>query len=305
MSKKHVEDIDLNLLIALDVLLSERHITNAAIRLKISQPAMSRTLTRLRDTFGDPLLVRTSAGYVATARAENLVDPVKDILRQIQGTLTTPTYDPATEMGEFRVSTLGYGEVVVIPGFMEAISKETPNVEIVIVNRSVYSVDEILEGKADILFGARLPDVSKACIIQPLYEDKFVCVMSDCHPLAKGKLTLEGYLNYPHSIIHTGERAGSHIDDLLEKLGHKRKILKRSPHWTASLMSLATTELLQTVPERMARSLANTGGLVVKELPIDLAPSKFELMWHSRFNDDPRHKWFRDKFIKATMGFNR
>ncbi len=303
MSEKHIEDVDLNLLIALDVLLKERHITNSAIRLKISQPAMSRTLTRLRDTFNDPLLVRSSAGYVATARAESLVEPVKSILQQIQRTLTKPTYDPTMETGEFRVSTLGYGEVVVIPKFMEAISNETPNVEIVIINRSVYSVDEILEGKADILFGARLPVTAQACVIEPLYEDKFVCVMSECHPLAKGKLTLEGYLEYPHSIIHTGERPGSHIDSLLRKLGHMRKIRKRSPHWTASLMSLATTDLLQTVPEQMAKSFANTEGLVIKELPFQLEASKFELMWHSRFNEDPRHKWLRTKFIEATASF--
>ena len=303
MSQTHIENIDLNLLVALDVLLEERHITNAAVRLKISQPAMSRTLVRLRTTFNDPLIVRTQSGYAATARAEDLVEPVKDILLRIQRTLIQPTYDPTIEVGEFRVSTLGYGEVVVIPKFMTAVAKDTPNVEIVVVSRSVYSISEILEGRADVLFGARLPETSQACVLQPLYEDKFVCVMSDRHPLATTELTLEGYLEYPHSIIHTGERSGSHVDTLLEKLGHKRNIRKRSPHWTASLMSLATTNLLQTVPERMAKSLANTGGLVVKELPFELPTSKFEMMWHSRFNDDPRHKWFRDKFIEATTNF--
>jgi DNA-binding transcriptional LysR family regulator len=300
MSGVHIKDIDLNLLVALDVLLEERHITKSANRLDITQPAMSRTLNRLRITFGDPLIIRTPNGYVPTKRAEDLVHPIKDILNQIQRTLTEPTFDPATAVGEFKICTLGYGEVVVVPRFIEIVSRGTSNVEIGIVPRSLYSNESILEGRADILFGAMLEATSKSCVIQPLYEDRFVCTMSERHPLAKNNLTLEGYLEYPHSIIHTGERSGTHIDTLLKQLGHKRKIQKRSPHWTSSLMSLATTDFLQTVPERMARSLATVGGFVVKDLPFDLEPSKLEMMWHARNNADPRHRWFREKFIEAT-----
>jgi len=300
MTQTHIQDIDLNLLIAFDVLLEERHITNSAIRLNITQPAMSRTLGRLREMFGDPIIVRTPNGYVPTARAEDLIDPIKGILKQIQQTLVEPTFDPATADGEFRVCTLGYGEVVIIPRLMEIISRDTSNVEIVIVPRSIYSYEAVIEGKADILFGARLDAPSKSCAVQPLFKDKFVCIMSQSHPLAEGPMTLEGYLKYPHSIIHTGERPGSYVDTMLGQLGHKRRIQKRSPHWTSSLMSLQTTNLLQTVPERMTKALVGTGNFAIKDLPFELEPSRFELMWHARHNSDPRHTWFRERFIEAA-----
>lgn len=302
MTEKHVNNIDLNLLVALDVLMQERHITNSAIRLGITQPAMSRTLVRLRETFNDPLIVRTLDGYVSTPRAETLIEPVKNILAQIQWILSDQKFDPATATGEFKVCTLGYGEIVVIPTFMELLSKVSPDVGIVIVNRSLYSSTEALDGKADIVFGALLPDTSKSWVIQPLYEDRFYCVMSKTHPLAKHELTLDRYLEYPHSIIHTGERPGLYpVDTALAKLGYKRKIAKSSPHWTSALISLGKTNLLQTVPGLMARSIANTGSYVVKPLPFDMKPVVMGLMWHSRNNNDPRHKWFRDKFSEAAM----
>ncbi len=300
MNEVDLRRIDLNLLVALEVLLDERHVTNSANRLNLSQPAMSRTLARLRDTFGDQLLVRVTNGYELTARAEGLISPLDETLVQVRRTFSKPDFDPATATGEFKICTLGYGEVVVIPTLMDIITNEAPNIEIVIVHRSIYSAEENLDEGADIVFGAMLPDCPKYCVIQQLFEDRFVCVMRKGHPLTKTELTLDKYLEYPHSIIHTGERPGSHVDSLLEEHGHVRRIVKRSPHWTSSMMSLANTDLLQTVPERLAKSVTFTGGLTIRDLPFELGPLKLAQMWHARSNNDPRHKWFRDKFFEAA-----
>ena len=301
MSTAHLMNVDLNLLVALDVLLEERHITRSANRLNITQSAMSRRLNRLRQTFDDLLIFSTPNGYVLTSRGTQLVGPVKDILHKIQGTLSEPTFDPEMAKGEFKICTMGYGEIVVVPKFMEILSQETNDVEITIIPRNIYSNAPILEDKAEILFGARLGVTSNDCTIKPLFEDKIVCIMSEGHPLANCELTLDGYLDYPHSIIHTSSRSGSYVDNVLAQLGHKRKIQKRSPNWGCSLLSLFTTNLLATVPERMGQALAKSGSLVIKKLPYDIPPSKYEMLWHNRYNDDPRHKWFREKFIEAAQ----
>ena len=107
MSHLHVKDIDLNLLVDLDVLLEERHITRSAARLNITQSAMSRRLNRLRETFDDSLVVSTPNGYEVTSRGKQLIGPVKEILYQIQSTLSEPTFDPKTAGGEFKICTMG------------------------------------------------------------------------------------------------------------------------------------------------------------------------------------------------------
>jgi len=303
MDKIHLKNVDLNLLVAFDVLLDERQVTKSASRLNISQPAMSRKLGRLRETFDDPIIMRTTSGYVPTVRAESLIHPIKEILKQIQGTLSALTFDPATATGEFRICTFGYGEVVIIPKFMEIISSQTSNVEITITPRDIYSNDAILQGHADILFGAGLETTSKTCTVLPLFKDKFVCVMSRNHPLAGTDLTLDGFLEYPHAIapfFKADERRVSYVDKKLEQLGRKRRIQKRSPHWVSSLLSLSTTNLLQSGPEHMAKALLNTGLFVIKELPFEVKSIDFELVWHSRHDTDPRHLWFRQRFIEAA-----
>ena len=130
MQQVNLNKVDLNLLVALDVLLDERHITKAASRLDLSQPAMSRTLARLRDAFDDPLLVRVAGGYERTARAEGLVQPLKQALEKVSLTFAKPTFDPATAIGTFRICTLDYTEVVISPVFMEIITRYAPGIQI-------------------------------------------------------------------------------------------------------------------------------------------------------------------------------
>lgn len=300
MQQVDLKNIDLNLLVALDVLLDERHVTNAASRLNLSQPAMSRTLARLRDSFDDPLLVRVAGGYQRTARADALMRPLKDALDQVRLTFAKPTFDPGTAASTFRICTLDYTEVVISPTFMERITRLAPVARIEIVRRSIYSAEEIMEGHADISLGVMPNSLAKHCIVQPLFEDRYVCLMHKNHPLANTKLTLEDYLDYPHSIIHTGERPGGHIDDALQSLGHSRRVAKRSPYFIASLFSLGESNLLQTVPKRLATPMLSAMNLVMRDLPFDVAPLAISQMWHARDTDNPSHKWFREQLLDAV-----
>lgn len=292
--------VDLNLLVALEVLLDECHVSNSADRLNISQPAMSRTLSRLRTTFGDPLLVRVTNGYERTERGDAIAEKLAETLNQIRLTFMKPEFDPTTATGVFRIATLDYGELVVLPAFMRSVTACAPNMQIELVRKGFNSVEEILVGSADLSIGIMPNTTPKHCMVQKLFEDDYVCAMHKDHPLANSELTMDGYLKHPHATIHTGPSHGSIIDDTLERMGHTRFIAKRSPHFITSLLTLGESNLMQSTAKRSALRLQEASDLVVKELPFPMKPLTISQAWHERHNHNPSHKWFRDQVALAA-----
>ncbi len=299
MRKMDSKNFDLNLLIALDVILEELHISRSAKRLNISQSATSRALAKLRDMFDDPLIVRVSKGYQRTPRGESLVKSVKSILSEVESTFETQEFEPAEFKGELTICTLDYGEAVLLPAIMEKVSQEAPGATIKIIHRKIYSISEVLDGNADILLGTIPDNPPKHCNAQFLYSDRFVCVVSKDHPLARKTITLEDYVSYPHSIIHTGESPGTSIDVALAKIGKSRHIMKSSPHFAASVFSIVNTNMIQTIPLRLAGKLLLYSDLVVKELPFETGAVEIGQMWHRRNSENLAHRWFR-QLIKSV-----
>ncbi len=301
MSEVDLNRIDLNLLVALDVLLEEQHVSKSAIRLGLSQPAMSRTLSRLRDAFDDPLIVRAQGGYAPTARAEALAANLKVALSEVRGVFADPEFEPATANDTFRLSTLDYSELVVFPELFSRIRAAAPEVQIEVLQRTIFSIEEILDGIADISIGLMPASLPKHCVTEPLLKDDYVCVMHKNHPIANDQLTLGNYLKHPHSIIHTGKAPGSYVDDSLAELGHERRIVKRSPHFVASLFSIGKSDLLQTVPRRLAIPLLASADLVMHDLPFKLRPMVLSQMWHARNNNNATHRWLREQVRQAAF----
>ncbi len=301
MSRVDLKDVDLNHLVALDVLLEDCQVSKAAARLGMSQPAMSRTLSRLRETFGDPLLVRVDGGFVRTARAEEIAGQLKTALSEMRRTFEAPAFDPATATGVFTITALDYVEIVLLPAVMKAVRTEAPGLRVEIIQRAVYSIEQIVDGEADLCVGLMPSAMPKYCILEDLFEDRYVCVMHKNHPSAKAALTVDSYLQHPHSIIHTGKTPGSFLDDRLRQMGYTRTIAKRSPHFLASLFSLGETDMLQTVPKRLADALTMSGELVSRELPFELNPLVISQVWHARDNGEPLHQWFRRQITLAAQ----
>ncbi len=301
LSESDLRKVDLNLLVALDVVLEERHVTRSAKRLDVTQPAMSRTLARLRTTFDDPLLVRTPEGYERTARADELRGPLKSVLGEIRRTLSKPKFDLFTATGTFKIATLDYAEVVILPHLMRSIRSQAPAIEIEIVQKPVLSISEILEGHADLSIGLMPTSTPKHCVVQSLFEDEHVCVMHREHPLAGLKLTINDYLKYPHSIIHTGSSSKNVIDDALQRLGYQRHIAKRTPHFVASLLSIGQTDLLQTVPRRLAEALLQSADLVISDLPFEVKPVLLSQLWHMSSQKNPLHTWLREQIALSVQ----
>ena len=303
----HDRKLDLNLLPVLDALLQELHISNAAKRLNMSQPAVSRALGRLRRDFDDQLLVRDHSGYRLTPRGEELAGQVHTILADIGAARSIQSFEPATFDGEFRICTLDYGEAVLLPRLQARLTRLAPNARIRVVHRRDYSISEIVDGAADLLIGLLPSKPPRHCVNQTLFSDRFVCVVCQNHPLANEPITLEDYLHYSHSIIHTGQTAGTSIDQALKQMGQQRRIARQSPHFVASLMSLAGTTLIQTIPESLANTIAGPLKLVIKELPLPEQTMEIGQVWHTRFDKDPAHRWIRDQVKQTTdeHGFNR
>ncbi len=300
MSEVDLTKVDLNLLVALDVLLEEMHVTKSADRLGLSQPAMSRTLSRLRTVFDDPLIVRAENGYAPTSRAEELSGPLKTALSEIRGVFAESEFNPATAVNTFRLSTLDYSELVVLPELIGRIRTAAPRAQVEVMQRSIFSTDEIVGGTTDISIGLMPGPLPKHCMVQKLLEDDYVCVMHKDHPIAGEKLTMKNYLRFPHSIIHTGKSPGSYIDDALAQLGHARRIAKRSPHFIASLFSIGKSDLLQTVPRRLATPLLASADLVLHDLPFKLKPMVLSQIWHARNNNNRPHRWLRNQVQEAA-----
>jgi DNA-binding transcriptional LysR family regulator len=300
MQKLNLATVDLNLLVALEVLLQECHITNAARRLNMSQPSMSRTLARLRATFDDQLLSRTASGYIKTPRAEALEGQLAQTLEAARRTFAKATFDPGSADSVLRISTLDYGEAVVLPALTKLLQKSAPSIELDIQQREVYSASDIQSGGADIGIGVMPQGSTEGCVIQELITDRYVCVMCMDHPLANEELTVDSFLSYGHSIIVTSNRQNIPIDSSLSDLGLQRKIVRRSCHFLASLYSLRHTELLQTSVRRLADLLVSEQKLVIKELPFEVRPIQLYLMWHVRNHDDQAHRWIREQIFKAV-----
>ena len=300
MSEVNLAKVDLNLLVALDVLLEERHVTNAANRLGLSQSAMSRNLSRLRQVFDDPLLVRTAAGYVRTPRADEIAASLRPVLSGVQAILEKPTFDPASATGAFRISALDYPEIAILPALMQRVRTRAPAVRIEVVYKSILSIEEVVEGRADVAIGLMPTSLPKHCRIETLYEDEYVCVMHKSHPLANTRMTLDDYIRYPHSVIHTGKAPGSFVDDLLAKQGLERQIVKYSPHFVTSVLSIRETDLIQTAPKRLALPLLDAAGLVMQELPFQMKPVVVSQLWHARNTSNPLHQWFRDQIAQVA-----
>ena len=293
--------IDLNLLPILDAIFEELHISRAAKRLNLSQPAVSRALARLRTEFDDELIVKDRNGYRRTPRGEELSGRVKKILMEVDAAKQASNFDPKSFDGEFKICTLDYGEATLIPLLQEDLTKVAPLARIRIVHRRIYSISEVLEGAADLLLGTIPENPPRHCVVEHLFADRHVCVMCKNHRLAQTKLTLKHYVELPHSIIHTGESPGTAIDATLRQMGRHRTVARSSPHFVASLMSIANTELVQTVPETLAKSLAEKFDLVIKELPLEVAQVDIGQMWHSRNDNDGAHMWFRQR-VKNVAG---
>ncbi len=301
MRRVDLSNFNLNLLLALDGLLSQRSVTAAAKRVRVTPSAMSHSLSELRHLLGDPLLVRSGRGMVLTPRAEALVSPLHTLLMDAERLLGGgATFDPATTTRRFVIAAADFLATVLMPALLDAAAREAPGTTLEIVPSSRRGNAWLLEtGDVDLALGA-IVDEAPGIRRMDLLTEGFACTARKGHPTIDGALDLDSYVQTPHLLITLGDDAGpTWVDHALKKLGKKRHVAARVRYFMAAPLIVARCDLLLTAPSMLIRYFAELVPLQVLRPPIDLPTYPEEAYWHQRFDEDPAHIWLRT-LVKTT-----
>lgn len=283
---------DLNLLVALDALLSEGSVTGAAQRLDLSVPAMSRTLNRIRLMLDDPLFVRAGRGLVTTPRAEQLREPIRLLLQQAELLLEQPqALELATLRRVFSIRADDGTVAVLAAAILKKVAQVAPKVTLRFVAQGQQDVDALREGMVDLDIGV-IDDLGPEIVRQTLFHDHYIVVMGPQHPLAaERELSAAAFAAARHvSVSRRGLLTGP-VDLALAKQGLSRHIAAVTHTFAEATLIARETDLLATVPALLTESMQQGGHC--KELPFQTAPICISQAWHPRFQADPEHQFLR------------
>ena len=298
-----LRSVDLNLLVALDALLSERHVTKASERVGLSQPAMSNALNRLRGMFGDELLVRTSTGMKATPRATELVEPLRQLLRQVERVLESDSgFDPATSERTFTVRMSDILACLILPPLIARTPRSGQLAFNVLHLPPATTVDALERDEIDIAISMGL-DHSSSIRAEQLLTDRMVCVMRRDHAIGGKRFSFENFIEQQHLKISMSPTDVRFVDEVLGELGHRRKIALNVPHWLVVPHVLKQTDLLAVMPGRLAAVLMDDG-LRMYELPFKSAPFSWMMYWHRRYDQSNANSWLRAQVRQVCAALN-
>ncbi|HWJ72575.1 MAG TPA: LysR family transcriptional regulator [Kaistia sp.] len=296
-----MDPIDLNLLPALDALLTEGSVTGAARRLGLSSSAMSRTLARLRAATGDPLLVRAGRGLVPTPRAVALRERVHELAREAREVLS-PQDDRLDLAMLDRTFVIRANEGFIglfSAALVDAVTKAAPRVRLCFAPKPAKDAAPLREGTVDLeigVLGAFAPEVRT----QLLFRDTFVGAVRDGHALLSGPMTPERYAAARHVVVSRKGSFKGPVDEALETLGLQREIVAVVPGFPDALQIARRSDLVALVPRSCLRTdigASFSDGLTGFELPVATPAIAVSAMWHPRMDADPAHRWLRDTVI--------
>lgn len=291
---------DLNLLITLDALLSEGSVAGAARRLGLSPSAMSRALQRLRDSTGDPLLVRSGRGLVPTPRAVALREQVSGLVQQALQALS-----PATTLDLGKVNrrfTLLCSDGFVEnfgPRLLQRVGSEAPGLHLSFLLKVRRDSSYLRDGTADLETGVIGKGTAQALHARALFRDHFVGAVREGHPLQTGDISLARYAACGHVADSRHGHGHDPVDVALEALGTHRHIVTSVAGFATALALARNTDLVATVPERHTRYLRT--GMATFPLPLAVAEITLSMLWHPRLDADPAHKWLRSVVHAVCM----
>jgi DNA-binding transcriptional LysR family regulator len=284
---------DLNLLVALDVLLAEGNVARAAKRLRLSPSAMSRTLARLRETTGDPLLVRAGRGLVPTPRATEMRERVSQLVQDTEAVLRPASKLDLKQL--VRTFTLRTSD-----GFVEnfgaaliaRVSEEAPGVRLCFVQKPSQESSALRDGTVDLETGVVGSSTGQELRVQALFRDRFIGVVGKKHALAKGKITPVRYAAGRHILVSRRGLDKGPVDEALEALGLQRNVVTLVGGFATAIALVRDADLIAAVPERHTANLRE--GLHSFKLPVTVPEFTVSLLWHPRMHADGAHRWLRE-----------
>ncbi len=302
-----LRQFDLNLLVAFDLLMKERNVSRAAEKMFISQSAMSHVLQRLRQQLDDPLLLKTPAGMMPTERALALVEPVKQVLREVEVLIRGPErFDPATSQRRFVIAATDYIEALVLPKLVVRINQLAPGIDIHVKRTStLFPAAPLEQGETDVLLGFEVMlQPPKPFICEKLFDDYMVCLARQGHPRVSANLSLDEYIALPHILVSRIGSSTGQVDAWLAEHGRERRVALTVSHFLSAPLIVSSTDMVLAYPRRTAEEFARHLPVQIVPLPIDLPYYNSVMVWHPLRDKEPAHHWLREQIhaVCAELG---
>lgn len=294
--------VDLNLFIVFDAIYTEANLTRAGQIVGITQPAVSNALARLRDTFNDPLFIRTAQGMVPTPMAQNIIGPVRNALQLLRTSVQeSRTFNPAQANKTYRISMTDLSEQILLPPLLQTLCRQAPSIHIEsFLSKRREMTKELAAGRLDFAIDAPVNTDPQVRHVK-LLDDQYVCAMRQGHPLAKTSISLDEYLAMSHIHISSRRHGLGYVDLTLGKMGLQRKVTLRSQHYLMAISVLQKTDMAITIPEHFARRYQ----LHYVPLPVDVPRIETHLYWHGSTDQDPANRWMREQMIELAQQASR
>ena len=292
MRTTHLRQADLNLLVVFTAVAEERNITHAASRLLLSQPAVTRALQRLRDTFHDDLLIRTSTGYEPTPTGQRLLQDLATMLPRLDRLMAGGDFDPATEDASFRIAATDHAAYLLVPSLYTSVLTKNTKVEFSFVPLHAGQYEALEKGRLDLVLNADHDTSTFQLNKEVIFEVDFVCVVSRKSKFTRA-ISLKQYLAAEHVAVDIVGGVQTHPDRHLAAIGKKRHCPLVVAQHTVAMRVAAVTEMIATVPRRMAMLEASNKATKILEGPAALGSFKYVMIWHPRMQTDAAHVWLR------------
>lgn len=295
--------IDLNLLIVLDALLEEHHVTRAAERVGLSQPAMSRSLGRLRKLLDDPLLVRAGQKQVLTPRGHALSAPLKKLLQGV-GELMAPlaSFDASVANRTFVIATGEYAQIVLAPTLLEIVRQAAPEVRIAFTPMGRQAgIEALAAGAVDLAIAPRIP-LPSGLFRQALFRDPYVCMTKAVHDerAPDRTLSLSRYVELEHVVVAPNGGRTTAVDQALARVGLERRIVTWTSYFGVAHLLAQRHGVVATIQSRIAQALRGRGDISFFALLIALSPFVPHQIWHERAHKDAANRWLREMVSTAA-----
>lgn len=290
-------NLDLHTLEAFDTLMRERNVSRAAEQLGISQSSASELLARLRERFGDPLLVRTAGGMAPTARAEELLPGVRAAIAQLRGLLEADApFEPAAARERFRLTASDYAQLLLMPALSRTLLDAAPSSSVDVIAVSLRRIEQALDAAEADLAIAYHPEPPPGLRRSPLFTDRHVCIARQGHPAAHAGWTAAEFAALPHVNVAPSGLGyfGSAVDTALAAQGLGRRIAATSPHFLLAAYLVAQTDLILALPGRAAGALLSMLPLQVLALPMPTEAIELSMYWHERTHQSKAQRWLRE-----------
>ncbi|OBP16591.1 LysR family transcriptional regulator [Rheinheimera sp. SA_1] len=300
----NIKTKDLNLLLLFKVLFEELNVSSAAVRMDLSQPALSHKLNKLRHEFADPLFVRAARGLTATPKAIALAPAILQLVSELEGFYQQQTQpDFLAQTDRLVIYSTDYIESLLLPDLLARFSEQAPNVQLVFRHtQGTLPKQQLERGECDLAIAGFYRDLPESFYQQQLLAEQFVVLLRQQHPLSDQILTLENYCQARHIVTTlTGDLHGI-VDQALALTGHSRLVCAGLSGFLSPAYLLEKNDLLLTCLKSLAElSRCSHPELIIKDCPVPLPTVQISQIWHSRTQDDPLRRWLRHQIQQLLV----